>query len=172
MTADDLLAMPDDGFHHYELVKGELVTMSPAGELHGQTITRLIIHLGSYVHANRLGELHTETGFTLSRNPDTVREPDVAFLRSGRVTGSDKFVSGAPDLAVEVISPRNRPVSVDQKVREYLATGARMVIVIHPRRQTAVVHTPTSTMDLTLDDSLSGGDVVPGWSLPLRELFS
>jgi len=172
MTADELLAMPDDGFHHYELVKGELITMSPAGELHGQTITRLIVHLGSYVRANRLGELHTETGFTLTRNPDTVREPDVAFLRNERVTGGDKFVSGAPDLAVEVISPRNRPADVEQKVREYLATGARLVVVIDPKKQTATVHTPTSTTHLTLADTLTGGDVVPGWELPLRELFS
>ena len=172
MTADDLLAMPDDGFHHYELVKGELITMSPAGELHGQTITRLIVHLGSYVRANRLGELHTETGFTLTRNPDTVREPDVAFLQNDRVTGGDKFVSGAPDLAVEVISPRNRPADVEQKVREYLATGARLVVVIDPKKQSAAVHTPTSTTNLALADTLTGGDVVPGWELPLRELFS
>jgi Uma2 family endonuclease len=172
MTAEELLAMPDDGFHHYELVKGELITMSPAGELHGQTITRLIIHLGSYVQANRLGELHTETGFLLTRNPDTVREPDIAFLENKRVTGGDKFVSGAPELAVEVISPRNTPANVEQKVREYLAAGTQIVIVIYPKKQTAIVHTPTSTTRLTTDDTLSGGDVVPGWSLPLRELFS
>lgn len=173
MTADELLAMPDDGFHHYELVKGELLTMSPAGYDHGTVAALLAGSLIQHVTKHKLGRVAiAQAGYLLERNPDTVREPDVSFVASKRDLRTRNFFPGAPDLAVEVLSPNDRASEVNGKVREYLAAGTRMVIIIDPEKQTAIVRTPTSTTDLTTDDTLSGGDIIPGWSLPLRELFS
>jgi Uma2 family endonuclease len=171
MTAEELWAMPDDV--HRELVRGELISMSPAGEEHSRIARRLLIRLGSFVEQHKLGESYgTDLGYILERSPDTVREPDVSFVRAERATRTTKLLQGAPDLAIEVISPNDTRSEVGEKVREYLAAGTQMVIVIYPRNQTATIHTPTSTTRLTTDDTLTGGDVVPGWSLPLRELFS
>lgn len=173
MTADELLAMPDDGFHHYELVKGELSELSPAGYDRGTVAALFAGSLIPYVMKHRLGRVAiAQAGYLLERGPDTVREPDVSFVSAARDLRTPKFFPGAPDLAVEVLSPNDLASEVHQKVREYLAAGTRMVIVIDPEKRTALVRTPTSTIDLTINDTISGGDVVPGWSLPLAELFS
>lgn len=118
VTADELLAMPDDGYR-YELVKGELIQMSPPGEEHGSVAMRLAARLYFYVEEYNLGVVYAaETGFKLESDPDTVRAPDVAFLSrarrepAGRVDG---YWSGAPDLAVEVLSPDDRRRKVDEK---------------------------------------------------------
>src|SRR6476646_2618258 len=104
MTADELLRMPDDGFR-YELVRGELKKMSPAGSKHGRIGMRIGVRLGAYVLDHKLGETFTsETGFLLARNPDTVRCPDVSFVHTERIVDSDDLFLGSPDLAIEVIS--------------------------------------------------------------------
>lgn len=173
MTAEELLAMPDGGSHRFELVRGELISMSPAGTQHSKIALRLAQRLANFVDQHRLGEVYgADCGYLTSRNPDTVREPDASFVSARRVVNTEKYFPGAPDLAVEVVSPNDTWIEVDEKVREYLAAGTLMVIVINPRKQTATVRTPNSTTDLTINDTLSGGDVVPGWSLPLADLFS
>jgi len=104
-----------------------------------------------------------------------VRAPDVAFVRRERVLAAgrvDAFWRGAPDLAVEVISPNDLYTEVEDKVAEWLEHGARMVVVVNPRRRTVAVHRPNRPLRvLAIDDTLDGEDVVPGWSLPLRTLF-
>jgi Uma2 family endonuclease len=170
MTAEELAAMPDDG-NRYELVNGELIAMAPSFARHGMIAGAIAVSLGHHVKTNRLGAvLVADAGFVLTRGPDTVRAPDAAFVRKGRAI-EDAFLSGAPDLAVEVLSSGDRAKQVQAKVGDYLRAGARMVIVIDPRTETAVVHTAASTTRLSIDDTLDGGDVVPGWRLPLRELF-
>lgn len=171
MTAQDLLRMPDDGMRH-ELVQGELITMAPAGARHGKIGMRIALHLGNHVVARNLGATYTsDTGFVLSHDPDSVRMPDASFVRRERDVPVEEFFPGHPDLAVEVISPSDRYTEVDAKVREYLSAGAQMVIVVNPRNQTAAVHTPAGSKHLSIDDTLDGGDVVPGWRLPLSEIF-
>lgn len=172
MTADELLAMPDDGAHRYELVRGELITVSPSGARHAKIAARIHIHLGTYVDRHKLGETYiADGGFHIARDPDSVFAPDVGFVQSQRVVDVKEFFPGAPDLAVEVISPSDRYTEVDAKVVDYLSAGTLMVIVVDPEKQTARIETPKESRRLTIDDALSGGDVVPGWSLPLRELF-
>ena len=172
MTADELLAMPDDGFHRYELVKGELITMSPAGADHGDVALAIGASLRNFVRERGLGRTYgAETGFVIARNPDTVLAPDAAFVSEERVVKTHKFFPGPPDLAVEVISPNDLWSEVTEKVNTYLRAGTRMVIAIDPIKQLAIVKTSQATTDLTIDDTLDGGDVVPGWKLPLRELF-
>ena len=104
-----------------------------------------------------------------------MRAPDVAFVRRERVLAAgrvDAFWRGAPDLAVEVISPNDLYTEVDEKVAEYLEHGARLVFVVNPRRRTVAEHRPGEPVRvLTVEDTLDGHDVVPGWSLAVRDLF-
>lgn len=175
MTAEDLLAMPDDGYR-YELVRGELRKMAPAGHSHGREGNRVNVSMSNHVYANDLGETYlAETGFILARSPDHVRAPDVAFVRKERADAARDvpgFFPGVADLAVEVISPNDRYTEVDEKVADWLEHGTRMVIVVNPRNRTVQVHTSGGVTELTEADSLDGGDVVPGWSMPVADIFS
>jgi len=116
-----------------------------------------------------------ETGFLLARNPDTVRAPDVAFVARERLATAPKgrgYFPGPPDLAVEVISPGDTYAEVEAKVEEWLAAGSRMVVVVNPRNETLKVY--GSLIDvtrLTVADTFDGGDVVPGFRLPVRRIF-
>ena len=175
MTAEELLRLPDDGLRH-ELVRGELRTMAPTGFEHGGVTSKIDRSLGSHVEAHRLGWVGVgEVGFRLTDDPDTVRAPDVAFIRDerlrevGRPTG---YWPGAPDLAIEVISPNDLYTEVEEKVAEWIEHGTRLVIVVNPRRRTVAVHRPGQPVRiLSESDVLDGEDVVPGWSLQVAELF-
>lgn len=176
VTAEELLEMPDDGFR-YELVRGELRKMAPAGYRHGKSAGKINGLLFVHVTANNLGTVPTaETGFLLASDPDLVRVPDVAFVRREREEAAgivDGFFPGPPDLAVEVISPNDRYTEVAEKVEDWLNAGTRMVVVVDPRRRVAVVHLPArEPITLTEQDTLDGGDVVPCWSMPVPEIFA
>ena len=174
LTAEDLLAMPDDG-HRYELVRGELRKMPPSGHIHARIAGRVSSKLGHFAESRNLGEVYVaDPGFVLRR--DHVRAPDAAFIRAGRVTDTGDlpgFWPGAPDLAVEVISPRDTYSDVAEKALDWLEAGTRMVLVVDPRCQTVTVYQSASNISvLTEDDTIDGADVVPGWKLPVREIFS
>lgn len=176
ITAEDLLARPDDGFR-YELIQGTLRKMAPAGGEHGYLAAEVGSELRNHVKANDLGRVFAaETGFLLASDPDTVRAPDAAFVRRERVEAAgavEGYWPGAPDLAVEVVSPNDRYTDVEEKVMEWLDAGARMVVVVNPRQQAVTVYrSPGDVAVLRGDDVLQGGDVVPGWSVPVRELFA
>ena len=175
MTAEELFAMPDDGYH-YELVRGELRKMVPPGAYHGKSATRVGRSLADHVDENDLGEVYiAEVGFLIGSNPDHVRAPDVAFVRRERedeIGEMHGYFPGPPDLAIEVISPNDIYREVDEKVQDWLDAGTRMVIVINPRRWEVRIHTPlTGVTVLTPGDTLDGGDVVPGWKIPVRTVF-
>ncbi len=176
ITADELFEFPSDGFR-YELVRGELKRTSPAGDEHGRVGMELAIPLGYHVKKNRLGKLYlAETGFLIKKNPDTVRAPDIAFVRMERILENPavkSYRTGAPDLAVEVNSPGDTISEVEEKVMEWLEAGARMVWVISPKLKTITVY--RSLMDvitLTEKDTLDGGEVVPGFRIPVAEIFA
>ena len=174
MTADELWELPDDGQRH-ELVRGELRTMAPPGEEHGWLMIRLGSPLDQYVRAHVLGRVYAELGCQLETEPDTVRAPDVAFIQQERLTAPPQpgYWQGAPDLVVEVISPNDRYSDVDDKVATWLAHGARMVLAVNPRWRTVTIyHLGQPPRLLTEDDTLDGEDVVPGWRLPVHEIFS
>ena len=176
MTADELFMMPDDGFC-YDLVKGELKKMSPPGSEHGAIIGRLTVALGSYVEANDLGEVFgAETGFKLASNPDTVLGPDVAFVSNERIPPTGIPVGywpGAPDLAVEVISPGNTGREIEGKIGEYLAAGVRAVWIVNPKRRTVAIHrTDAQVQTLMENDTLDGQDVVPGFQYSIARMFT
>ena len=176
MTAEELLRLPDDGYR-YELVRGELRKMAPAGYLHGRVAINVTTPLDRHVRVHDLGVVcAAETGFKLASNPDTVRAPDVAFIRRERVQevgDAEGYWPGAPDLAVEVISPSDTFADVQEKVFDWLQAGTRMVILVMPRKRAVTVYRSLADMMmLTEHDMLDGGDVVSGWKIPVRELFS
>lgn len=176
VTADMLLRMPDDGAR-YELIEGALRRMSPAGFQHGRIIMNIATPLDTHVRAYKLGIVcAAETGFVLASNPDTVRAADVAFIRHERIEHEpsvEGYWPGAPDLAVEVISPHDLYTEVDEKVAAWLDAGTRMVVVVNPRRHLVMLyHSHTQITLLREVDILRGGDVVPGWQLAIADIFS
>ena len=174
-TANELLRYQGDG-SRYELIRGELKRMAPAGNEHGFLAAVFIGLLITHVRTNKLGRVYAaETGFKLATDPDTVRAPDGAFVSQARldkVGPVQGYWPGAPDLAVEVISPHDLYTEVSAKVAEWLRAGSKMVVVVNPRSQQVLVHAPDADVKvLGVDDTLSGGEVVPGWQLPIKELF-
>ena len=175
-TAEELLDMPDDGFR-YELVRGELRKMAPAGNYHGELAINISTPLSVHVKSYRLGRVYAaETGFFLRTAPDHVRAPDVAFVRRERTDAIGRpagYWPGPPDLAIEIISPNDRYTEVDEKVADWLAAGTQMVVVVNPRNRSVKVHrSPTDVVTLTMEDTLDGGDVVPGWRMPVADIFA
>jgi len=176
VTAEELLRMPDDGFR-YELVGGELRKMTPAGNVHGRIAMRVAWPLAQHVEENQLGTVYAaETGFKLARDPDTVRSPDVAFVSRARIEAVGEvegYWPEAPDLAVEVISPGDSYVEVEEKVFDWLEAGTKMVVTVNPRKRSATVYRSlTDITVLTNADILAGGDIVPNFRLPVREIFA
>jgi Uma2 family endonuclease len=171
-TEDDLRAMPEDG-QKYELVDGE-IRVSPAGDRHSVIALKLGALLLSFVKERKLGHvLGADAGFRLPGG--NVRSPDASFVASGRFPDNqlpDDWGSLAPDLAVEVISPGDRPRHVLDKVGEYLEAGVRLVWVIDPRRERLVVYrSVTDVRELGADDSIDGEDVIPGIRFSLRDVL-
>ncbi len=175
MTAEELAQLPDEG-GRYELVAGVMHKMAAASYHHAKLANRFAHKLTTYVEAHQLGEVSGESGWVLATNPDTVRIPDAAFLVQRRVTAEAEvagFQRGAPDLVLEVISPTDSYSEVAAKVDEWLAGGARMVVIIDPRKHIIRVHrSKTEAVTLHAADTLDGGDVVPGWRLPVHEIFA
>ncbi|HVE73018.1 MAG TPA: Uma2 family endonuclease [Thermoanaerobaculia bacterium] len=169
-TADELLRMPDDGWR-YELVEGELRKMSPSGADHGSIAARIAARMLVHVEEQRLGGrvYVAETGFQLSRDPDTVLAPDAAYVVPERVVNTPKYFPGAPDIAVEVISPNDLYTEVAEKTACYLAAGTSAVVIVDPRRFTVQVHRKSGVTGVT--DALTLAEI-PGWSMTLDDIFT
>jgi Uma2 family endonuclease len=169
MTADELLQLPRDGWR-YELVEGELRKMSPSGARHGRVAAEIVWSLMAQMKRQRTGAVYSsETGFRISRQPDTVRAPDAAFVRSERVTDTAGFFDGPPDAAFEVVSPGDTYTEIEEKTLAWLRAGTKVVVIVDPRTKTARVHRTGSASNA--DDVIEIEDVIPGWRLPLAELF-
>ncbi len=174
MTADELLhvRIPDK---RVELVRGALVVREPPGYTHGRVTVNLAVRLAAHLEARGgLQVLVAETGFTLARNPDTVRGPDLAVLRRDQVPVPEPrgFLELRPELVVEVLSPGDRPGEVLAKVADWLSAGTRLVWVIDPeRRLTRVYRDDGSERTVNADQVLDGEDAVPGFSCPLGAIL-
>ena len=174
ITAEELFKMGDLG--RCELVKGEVVQMSPAGHAHGKIAMRIGSLLCSYIDQNELGVVYaSETGFITSRNPDTVRAPDAMFVSKGRlseISETDSFLPIAPDLAVEVISPSDTWIEVEAKLDEYFRAGVKLIWVLEPKTKKAYVYrSPAEVRILGESETLDGEDIVPGFEISVSELF-
>ncbi|HCG28761.1 MAG TPA: Uma2 family endonuclease [Thermomicrobiales bacterium] len=176
LTADDLLQMPDDG-HRYELDCGELVQLPMSSFNSSRIAVRISSAMYAFVNARGLGYIAGVDGaYILKRDPDVVRVPDVSFVRAERMPPEEqwsRFLDLAPDLAVEVISPSDTVRDSLDKVREYLDAGVQLVWVVQPSRRMVTVYYPDRTARLYYDDAtLDGGDILPGFTLPVADIFA
>lgn len=176
VTADELFKTASDDFR-YELQEGVLKRMPPTGFEHGVVVVNLTLPLAQHVKTNNLGLVcGAETGFRLASNPDTVLAPDIAFVRRERVNQNgrtSKFWEGAPDLAVEIMSPNDTVREMKGKADKWLAAGAQAVWIVNPLRRTVTVCLPSGeVVTLTENDTLDGGTVVPGFRCSVREIFA
>jgi len=173
----DLVDAPEYQDCVLELVEGVLVEMSKPKRIHGVVVAELTFRLTSYVRENDLGEVTVgDAGFVLERNSygrDTVRGLDIAFLSKSRNLGPPDFnwYEIGPDLAVEVISPNNKASDIHLKVMQLLNAGTRLVWLVYPESRTVVAHTADGAITLTESDTLSGGDVLPGFELRVDDIF-
>jgi len=180
-TAEDLWVMshdPENDLRRFELSEGMLIEMTPAGAEHGKYALKFGRRIGNFVEENKLGETTAaETGYILFKNSkgkDTVRAPDVGFIAASRVPEGglpSGYFSGAPDLAVEIISPNDEADDVQLRVTQFLKYGTRTVVLVYPKSKTVVVHTPAGSFTLNIDDEFDGGDVLPGFKVAVRDIF-
>ena len=171
VTAEELERFPSDDWR-YELVAGRLIQMSPTALPHGIVVARVLSILHRHAEANNLGVVVPEVGFKLASNPDTVRAPDVAFLRRDRIPARKGFVDGPPDLAVEVLSRDDRPGEVRAKIEDYLTSGVLLVLAIDPDDLTATIHRRlTPPITLSGDDVIDLDDILPGFRCSVQEIF-
>jgi len=175
ITGEELAELPNLG--PCELVEGRIVPMSPTGGEHGRIEGNFYEAIRSFVRPRKLGQvLVGEVGIFTRRNPDTVRGADVAFVSSERYARLDStrgFLKVAPDLVVEVLSPHDPAAEVSQKVTEYLAAGVRLVWVADPEARTVRAYrSSTDVRVFSPSDRLPGDDVLPGFDMPVAELFA
>ena len=149
--------------------------MAPASAKHGKFVTSAVLRVGPFVRERQLGEVYAgDTGFLLRRNPDTVRAPDIAFVRQARLVDepSEGYFPGAPDLAVEVVSPNDFAQDVERKVQDYLAAGTAMVWVLYPETRHLVVYRPDGQARVLGEkDTVEGGALLPEFACKVGELF-
>lgn len=174
LTADELLALNIQD-KRTELVRGRLVVREPAGFRHGAIAAELTATLAHFVKAHAHGVVvAAETGFKLSSDPDTVRAPDVGFIRADRVPHPlpRGYADIAPDLAVEVLSPDDRAGEVLAKVSDWLTAGCRLVWVVDPDRRIARVYRADGSEAIVpADATLDGEDVLPGFTCPVESFL-
>jgi len=158
----------------FELVEGVLTPMAPVDLNHGRVHANLFRLLDNHVHQRRLGQVVSEVGFTLKRDPDSVLAPDLAFIGADRYPEEKPgFVELAPDLIVEIISPGNVLGDIERKVAIYLEAGVTLIWIVYPRQRQIVAHTPDNPPAVFAEsDQISGGEVLPGLVIPVSEVFA
>jgi Uma2 family endonuclease len=175
LTADDLLRLDGQGVRG-ELIRGALHERMPAGLRHGEVVAALLALLWMHIRPGRLGRVFgSDTGVILETNPDTVREPDVAFVSAERLpldAEVDGYCPVAPDLVVEIKSPSDSEQEVDDKATMWLIHGVRMALMINPETGTIRVRRPDRPAALlSMDDTLDVGEVLLGFSCSVREIL-
>jgi Uma2 family endonuclease len=171
-TIDDLLRTPKDG-RKYELVDGEIL-VSPAGMLHAKVAAKVLHLIATYLESSPIGEVYSD-GVGIQLPNGNVRSPDVTFVRFEKLPGGESpvgFGEVVPDLAVEILSPNDSVRQVATKIGEFLECGVSLVWIVDPERRTVVVYRSlTDTTTLIDTGTIDGGDVLPGFSAPVRRFF-
>ena len=170
MSVEEFVCLPEPPDSRYELAEGELVAMSPTMPLHNLVRDKLLVLLRTFVMGQRLGTVFSEQAYQLSRN--TVRIPDISFMRAERQFEMNKLPVGGPDLAVEVISPTNTPREMDQRVSEYFAAGSKRVWLVYPEHGEVYVHGLAGVTRRRGEENLEDPELLPGFSVKVSSLFT
>lgn len=174
LTVEEFEALPEEE-GKVELSRGRLVREPPVGASHGWVAVNLAVPIREHVRRHGLGAVFVEVGYVLSREPATVRGPDLSFLAADRLPPEGMppgFWRLAPDLAVEIVSPSNTLPELQEKVLQYLEAGTRLVWIVDPTTRTAIEYRSRDDIRLlTGAEELDGGDVLPGFRVTLREIF-
>ena len=175
LTAADLLALHAEGIRG-ELIRGVISETMSAGGEHGEIVMYLGWALQNFVLPRRLGRVTgSDAGVLLERSPDTVREPDIAFFSAAKIPPGVRvrgYYEVPPDLAVEIASPTDSAAALNDKALMWLRYGARLVWTLHPDARRVDIHTPDGAVrSLTDGDALDGGDVLPGFTCPVSDIF-
>jgi Uma2 family endonuclease len=174
VTPEDLLKLPRD--RRYELVDGELVE-KPMSAMAGAVCAELLFRLGTFLESTRQGTLFSaDTGYQcFVKSPDKIRKPDISFIRKERITADlwkQGFIRIPPDLVVEVLSPSDSTSETERRVDDYLDAGVPLVWVVQPETRRVYVYRHGGTgLILREQDELTGEPVLPGFRLPVREIF-
>jgi Uma2 family endonuclease len=173
MTAEEFARITEIG--RFDLIDGELISMSPAGGYQGEVASQFVAALVE--HSRRQpGKVYTaEASFILQRDPDVVLAPDAAFVRASRLPPLAErlgFLPVAPDLAVEIVSPSDRMTAVRRKISTYLMLGTPLVVMVEPRHRRVTLFRPgREPRVLHEGDMIDGDDILPGFQLPVAKLF-
>ncbi len=176
MTAEEFAKLPDNGMRR-ELVRGEVIEMTPSGAEHSGIGAHAVAALIQFAKEGETGTAFgADCGFILAEDPDVVRVPDASFVLRGRLPQGRRpvgFFPGAPDLAVEVVSPTDQAADVQEKVNDYLKAGTSLVWVVYPKLRQVVVHKSLAeTFTVEEDGTLTGDPVLPGLSIPVKDIFA
>jgi Uma2 family endonuclease len=173
ITGEELAEMGDIG--RCELVEGRIVSMAPPGDQHGGVEVAIGAAIYNFVITHKLGKVRVgESGVYTRRNPDTVRGMDACFISNERYAQkqSASFLDVAPDLVVEILSPNDRSIEMNQKLREYFSIGVRLVWVLDPQARSVYAYRSlTDVREFTADADLPGDDVLPGFAVKVAQLF-
>ena len=170
-TIEDLAAIPGRA----ELIDGEIISMAPAGDFHGHIEAGLIVCLGTYLRQHRLGRCYSgDTGFIISRDPDTVLCPDVGVVLNDRLSAppGPGFVTAIPHLVVEVVSPSDAWGEVEAKAQRWLDAGVLVVWVVSPRTYTVMAFSVAGVRRFGHTETLDGAPVLPGFTLAVADIFA
>ena len=172
ITQEDFARLPRDGFRH-EVNAGELITLPTPKSRHSLIALFVLEELQGYLKQNSIGRALPEAGYVFSEEPLTIRQPDVSVLSKDRIreTDPDSYFKGAPDLAVEIVSPSNSAEDLEIKVKQYLQAGAKQVWVLYPKTQNIHVFSANVTTVLGRTQLLTGADLLPGFSVKVADLF-
>jgi Uma2 family endonuclease len=173
ITGEEAMALGDIG--PFEIIDGRLVFMSPVGRPHALIGSRLDRILGGYVHDHQLGEVYVgEIGIWIRRNPDTARAADLAFVAAARLAklSREGYLNIAPDLVIEIMSPDDRWSEVKKKLRDYFSIGVKLAWVIDAETRTVTTYRSSADVrEYTEDQTLTAEDILPGFALPVQQIF-
>lgn len=180
VTADNFLEvanLPEYADCAVELVEGEIVTMPLPNNQHSEIMAELHLAISLFVRQNNLGRtLVGDAGFVLGRNPygrDTVRGVDIAFISTERAPEPlpPNFMEGAPDLAIEIMSPSNTMGDIRRKINQLLEAGCRQIWIVHPDLREVDVHTSEGAKVHREGDKLFADDILPGFKIDVADIF-
>ena len=174
MTLEQYMALPADERFIDEVSRGQLVREPRPGFEHGFLVARLCTLFARYLERQPIAQIIAEAGFVLASTPLAIRGPDVAIVRNERLHDERVagFLRGAPDIAIEVVSPSNRPGELLTKVAEFLEAGTQAVWVVYPRTRTVIVHDAGGDVSFYDADSVVIAAILPGFELAVREIFA